>query len=101
MTGDRQSGRTTAALKSAPAGAWYIVPPGSLPYMNALAHALGRADLKITGPGILDRQAMRLRATDVEIVLDHEIDLTFRQWDTLDELRRVRRLRAAAAEAAR
>lgn len=86
---NRGSGQTSRQMLRAEPGALYIwVHRHSLAYANALAHHLGRGDLEVTSPKVLDDGGNRLRGRRFpEIVVDHACQLTDRQYDVLDDLR--------------
>jgi hypothetical protein len=79
MTDDRGTGRTTAQMKAAPEGAVFIWCNSHLHYPRALAQDLGRRDLLIRSPEWLEGDG--LRSFREEIVLDHAVSLTRRQYD--------------------
>lgn len=72
---ERGSGRTTRQMLAAPKDAIFICA-GPSRYSKALARFLGRDDLKIYSPEVLER-SMGLRPTG--LVIDHAADLTERQ----------------------
>lgn len=74
MTGERQSGRTTRQIEQAPARAIFVCPTRAIDYTKALAHYLGRPDLKIVGPyffsaaqGVVGRDA----SNTTGVIVDH------------------------------
>ena len=50
----RQSGRSSEQMKAAPAGAVYVWVNSMLGYPKALARAVGREDLRIVGPHMVE-----------------------------------------------
>ncbi len=85
----RGNGFTTAQMKRAPLGSLYVWPvSGSINYAKALAHELGRDDLEIVSPSVLDRKAERLRGRRLTgLVLDHACEPTAEEYDVLREIR--------------
>lgn len=85
----RGTGFTTAQMKLAPRCALYIWPVhGSLSYARDLARELGREDLEIAAPSILDERGARLRGRKLSaIVLDHACEPTPEEYDLLREIR--------------
>lgn len=74
-TGNRQTGRTTNLMRTAPSGAYYVWPAyTSLAYAKALAGYLGRDDLQFVLPIMVIQR--RLRGTNKQIVVDHAVDIT-------------------------
>lgn len=72
--------RTTQAMRSAPTGAVYVWVHDSLGYPKALAHAIGRDDLIVVGPGWLkDRKYMGLELGG--LCMDHDARLTEELWE--------------------
>lgn len=70
MTDQRQSGRTTLQLQTAPRDAVFIWPVSvSRIYAVKLAHHLGRDDIEVEGPDWLI--AGRWRGQFRPVVLDH------------------------------
>src|SRR5690606_35489389 len=57
--GDRGSGRTRRAMEDAKRGAIYIWCNGVLSYPMALARHIGRDDLKIYSPSVLEDDRLR------------------------------------------
>jgi hypothetical protein len=94
--GGRQSGRTTQALLAAPKGAVYVWVNHRLEYPKALAHKLGRDDLKIVSPKwIEDRRWVGMEFPAMDI--DHETHFTERQWELYWEAKtRVRPVQPSA-----
>ncbi len=91
---DRGTGRTSAQMREAPAGAIFIWCNGQLDYPCRLAHHLGRTDLEIFGLGMLDRPDRFFGRNSIHIVLDHAAVPSPRQRAMLAELEtrcRVRR----------
>lgn len=73
MSGDRQSGRTTEQMRSAPRGSMFVWCNDRLDYPRGLADSLGRKDLMIVAPIWLSERTIRSldrRATPA-IVIDH------------------------------
>lgn len=68
-------GKTTAAMRAAPANAIYVWVNGHLHYPKMLARMLGRDDLKIVSPAWLE---LRLRARTEPLVVDHAAHLS--EW---------------------
>jgi len=66
---DRQTGRTTSQMKSAPHNAVFVWITHDLHYPKRLCQELGRNDLKIVGPGWLENgwRGMELSG----LVIDH------------------------------
>lgn len=78
--GGRGSGRTTQAILAAPKGAVYVWVNNRLEYPKALAHKLGRDDLKIVSPEwIEDRRWVGMEFPAMDI--DHDTTFTERQWE--------------------
>lgn len=69
----RGTGRTTEQLRAAPQGALFIAPThAAVWHCLDLARKIGRTDIKMASPGILNRKAIHLRGTHYPaIVLDH------------------------------
>lgn len=87
----RGNGFTTAQIKRAPLGALYIWPThASIGYAKDLARKLGRADLEIVSPSVLDYRGQRLHGRRLSgIVLDHACEPTEEEYDILRELRAI------------
>lgn len=71
--GRRGSGRTTRQMQAAPIGSLFVWCTPRLDYPRHLARQLGRDDLRIVSPSVLDFGAERLRGWRgaPAIVLDH------------------------------
>ncbi len=65
----RGTGRTTQLMKDAPLGAHYVWLNYHFYYPLALAEKIGRADLKIVGPGYFDWD--KARSLSTRIIIDH------------------------------
>lgn len=76
----RQTGTTTQQMKDAPLNAIYIWVNDNVWYPKQLAFELGRTDLLIRSPAVLNHRDV-LRATLIPIVIDHAARLTPIQWD--------------------
>ena len=74
-----QSGKTSEQMKAAPKGAVYVWVNSMLGYPKALARAVGREDLRIVGPHMVE--VLRGR----EMVVDHAAVLTNRQLECIRE----------------
>ena len=74
-----QSGETSEQMKAAPFGAVYVWVNSNLGYPKALARAVGREDLRIVGPHMVETLAHR------KMVVDHAAVLTNRQLDCIKE----------------
>lgn len=85
----RGNGFTTAQMKRAPQGALYIWPVhGSISYAKDLARRLGREDLEIVSPSVLDQRGERLRGRRLSgIVLDHACEPSPEEYEILRDLR--------------
>lgn len=85
----RGHGFTTLQIQHAPQGALFICPArGAINHTKALAASIGRDDLKIVGPEILDRHAERLRGCRYpSIVLDHACEPSGEEYALLREVR--------------
>lgn len=85
----RGYGLTTQQMRAAPAGAIYVWPTAaSLGYARALAQHLGRDDLEIVPPSILDQGGRRLRGRRISgLVLDHACDPNGAEHELLHEIR--------------
>lgn len=85
----RGNGFTTAQMKRAPQGALYIWPVHqSIGYAKDLAQTLGREDLEIVSPLVLDRRGERLRGRRLSgIVLDHACEPSPEEYEVLRDLR--------------
>jgi len=80
------TGITSEQIRSAKQGALFVWCNESLQYPRSLARALGRLDLKIVGPGILnDREQLRGQEWP-EIIIDHAARLTAVQREGLAHL---------------
>ena len=75
----RQIGRTSEQMKAAPKGAVYVWVNSILGYPKALARAVGREDLRIVGPHMVEVLVHR------EMVVDHAAVLTNRQLECIRE----------------
>ena len=75
----RQSGRTSEQMKAAPKGAVYVWVNSILGYPKALARSLGREDLRIVGPHMVETLRGRV------FVVDHAAVLTNRQLECIRE----------------
>lgn len=81
---DRGNGRTTAQLQRAPEKSFFLVESGGYPYTKRLAAHLEREDLSIHP--ISSYSALTfLRGRRGKVIIDHNLDLTVRQWAELDE----------------
>ncbi len=68
----RRDGTTTRQMQDAPPRALFIWCNDDLWYPKDLAKKIGRTDLRIEGPRIFDRGAMRLCGIELSgLVLDH------------------------------
>lgn len=85
----RGHGFTTLQMQRAARGALFIWPvEGSLSYAKALAAKIGRDDLKIVGPAILEQHGAKLRGCSYpSIVLDHACELSDEECALLREVR--------------
>jgi hypothetical protein len=97
---DRGTGRTRRAMEAADHGAIYIWCNGGLSYPKQLAKHLGRDDLKIYSPSVLEDGRLR-GILAPEIVVDHATRLTDAQYEQLDYVRQILLLRANAAQKAK
>lgn len=87
MADDRGTGRTTKQLVEAPRGAIFIWCNNCLDYVRPLAASLGRTDLVIYGPDMLNMNAGRLRGRALPaIVVDHACRLNANQRRGLNML---------------
>ena len=87
MNTDRQTGRTTQQIKSAPIGAIYVWPfAASLIYARLLASSLGRDDLNII-PESAFRYYRMASMRGLVAVIDHATELHSDGWDTLRHIR--------------
>ena len=86
----RRNGFTTAQMKRAPQGALYIWPVhGSISYAKDLAQQLGREDLEIVSPSVLDQRGERLRGRRLTgIVLDHACEPSPEEYEILRDCAR-------------
>lgn len=81
----RGTGITTKQMQDAPKGSVFIWCNQHTRYPKTIARTLGREDLKIYGPGILEHDAIRLRGQEVPaIIVDHAANLTENQRIGLD-----------------
>lgn len=87
MGSERGSGRTTAAMLSAPTGCVFIWCNNRLDYPKRLSESIGRSDLQIVSPAWLENGWMGGRFTG--IVADHALEL----GEKRRELFRLARLR--------
>lgn len=78
MPDERQSGRTSAQMKKAPRGAYYVWPNKALNYPRALAKHLKRTDLKIVSPLFFGYKG-RGAGLKVKIIIDHNCLLSVSQ----------------------
>lgn len=84
---DRQTGRTTRQMETAPIGSLFIWVNARLDYPKLLAARLGRTDLQIISPGKLEQGAIALRGQRFSsILIDHAALLTDDQWDGWESL---------------
>jgi len=85
----RGNGFTTAQMQRAPRGAVYVWPVHeSLGYAKDLARSLGRGDIEVVGPSVLERGGERLRGRRLTgIVLDHACEPDAEEYLTLRYIR--------------
>jgi len=69
MNEDRQTGRTTRQIESAPRGAYFVA--GAIYYTRDLAKKLGRTDITIVGRDWLKYPASYWR--NIDVVIDHYV----------------------------
>jgi hypothetical protein len=81
--GSRQTGRTSKQMLEAPRGAMFVWCNSSTWYPRDLARSLGRTDLQICGPDMLNASSLHsLRSRGGKLVLDHACDVTSSpRWD--------------------
>ena len=79
----RRVGNTTRQMQEAPRNAVFIwITSATLPYAKSLAHELGRDDLEIIPPHLIES---RLRGRTVSgVVVDHAANLDHWQWRMVD-----------------
>ena len=75
----RQRGETSEQIRPAPKGAVYVWVNSILGYPKALARSLGREDLRIVRPHMVEVLAHR------KMVVDHAAVLTNRQLECIKE----------------
>jgi hypothetical protein len=85
----RGHGFTTLQMQRAPQGALFIWPAqNSINYARSLAAKLGRGDLEIVPPSILEGGGVRLRGKRYSaVVLDHACEPSPEEYELLRELR--------------
>lgn len=84
----RGKGHTTQQLKDAKLGALFIWCNSRIDYPKALARHLGREDIKIVSPSVLECNGERLRGLTLpEIILDHACVPDEREWDVIERAR--------------
>lgn len=85
----RGHGFTTLQIQHAAQGALFICPAnGVIRHTKELAASLGRDDLKIVGPEVLERGAERLRGCRYpSIVLDHACEPSAEEYALLRQVR--------------
>ena len=76
---DAAARKTSEQMKAAPKGAVYVWVNSNLIYPKALACVVGREDLRIVGPHMVEVLAHR------EMVVDHAAMLTNRQLECIRE----------------
>lgn len=90
-TEKRRSGRTTAQMKAAPKGAYYVWPHKAADYARALASHLGRNDLTVVDPAFFSyRERRGKRKLRLKIVIDHACVLTVSQASAIDRCNTLR-----------
>lgn len=94
MDEGRGSGITRRAMEAAKPNAIYIWCNGVLSYPKDLARHLGREDLKIYSPSVLEDDRLR-GILAPEIIVDHATRLTDAQSERLDIARRYLAFHAA------
>jgi hypothetical protein len=82
---DIGSGRTTQQMREAPRHALFVWCNGHLSYPRDLARSLGRDDLDIVGPYMLDRR--QLAGRRIPVVVDHATKLSSEKRELLEEYR--------------
>ena len=85
----RGNGFTTAQMRRAPQGALYIWPVhSSIGYARDLARELGRDDLVIFPPSVLEHRGELLRGCIFSgLVLDHACEPDADEYEVLRDLR--------------
>lgn len=84
----RRTGATTKQMQCAPERALFIWPVHSISYAKHLARHLGRDDLEIVGPSVLEDGAMRLRGrTFSAVILDHACEPDSAEFEALEMVR--------------
>jgi hypothetical protein len=71
MNEDRQTGRTTRQIESAPRGAYFVVNREAIYYTRDLAKKLSRTDINVVGRDWLKYPGSDWRYIDV--VIDHYV----------------------------
>lgn len=98
MNATRGTGTTSTQMRATPMNGVYIWCNDSLYYPRALARHLGREDLKIVAPAILDEYERLLGHTGV--TLDHAAGLNQRRRAAFDRIHaQVRSHREAGTKA--
>lgn len=87
--GMRGGGHTTKQILDAPEEAIYVWVNERIYYPKKIANKLGRNDLIIKGPSVLEYG--RLRGINKPIILDHAVSLTSRQADGYAEYVKMKR----------
>jgi hypothetical protein len=93
---DRGTGFTTKQMREAEPGALFVWCNSDLSYPKHLAHNLGRDDLRIVGPSVLNES--RLLGQQCQIVVDHATRLTFSQIRVLTEYRQLCQIKLGRKE---
>lgn len=81
---NRQSGRTTQQLRDAPTDSVYVVcNQNAKDYTRRIAQSLGRGDIHIVTPAVLDDEGWVRSLKRPAIVVDHATRLVGRQYDAV------------------